>query len=56
MAGCSSSILERGRLVTWDKMRFRKLDALEGLCLITPAVHVDAKDFFMETYSARDMV
>jgi len=28
---------------------------IEGLCVITPAVHEDARGYFMETYSARDM-
>lgn len=33
----------------------RDLDGIQGLCLITPAVHGDARGYFMETYSARDM-
>ena len=28
---------------------------IEGLCVITPAVHGDARGYFMETYSLRDM-
>lgn len=28
---------------------------IEGLCVITPAVHDDARGYFMETYSRRDM-
>lgn len=28
---------------------------IEGLCLITPAVHGDSRGYFMETYSQRDM-
>ena len=28
---------------------------IEGLCLITPAVHGDGRGLFMETYSRRDM-
>lgn len=28
---------------------------IEGLCVITPAVHGDDRGYFMETYSARDM-
>lgn len=28
---------------------------IEGLCVITPAVHGDARGYFMETYSQRDM-
>ena len=28
---------------------------IEGLCIITPAVHGDSRGYFMETYSQRDM-
>lgn len=28
---------------------------IEGLCVITPAVHGDTRGYFMETYSQRDM-
>ena len=33
----------------------KNVGCIEGLCIITPAVHGDARGFFMETYSARDM-
>ena len=33
----------------------RNIGGIEGLCLITPAVHGDSRGYFMETYSARDM-
>ena len=33
----------------------KNVGGTEGLCIITPAVHGDARGFFMETYSARDM-
>ena len=33
----------------------KDLDGIEGLCLITPAVHGDNRGYFMETYSQRDM-
>ena len=33
----------------------KNLDGIEGLCLITPAVHGDSRGYFMETYSKRDM-
>ena len=33
----------------------KNLGGIEGLCLITPAVHGDDRGYFMETYSARDM-
>ena len=28
----------------------KNLDGIEGLCLITPAVHGDSRGYFMETY------
>lgn len=33
----------------------KNVGGIEGLCVITPAVHGDARGFFMETYSERDM-
>ena len=33
----------------------KNVRGIEGLCIITPAVHGDARGYFMETYSARDM-
>ncbi len=33
----------------------RNLDGIEGLCVITPAVHGDSRGYFMETYSQQDM-
>ena len=33
----------------------KNLDGIEGLCLITPAVHGDSRGYFMETYSQQDM-
>ena len=33
----------------------KKVGGIEGLCVITPAVHGDARGYFMETYSQRDM-
>ena len=33
----------------------KNVGGIEGLCIITPAVHGDARGYFMETYSARDM-
>ena len=31
------------------------VDGIQGLCVITPTVHVDARGYFMETYNTRDM-
>lgn len=33
----------------------QNVGGIEGLCVITPAVHGDARGYFMETYSQRDM-
>ncbi len=33
----------------------KNVGGIEGLCVITPAVHGDNRGYFMETYSLRDM-
>ena len=33
----------------------KNVNGIEGLCVITPAVHGDNRGYFMETYSAHDM-
>ena len=33
----------------------KNIGGIEGLCVITPAVHGDDRGYFMETYSQRDM-
>lgn len=33
----------------------KNVGGIEGLCVITPAIHGDARGYFMETYSERDM-
>lgn len=33
----------------------KNVGGIEGLCVITPAVHGDARGYFMETYSQRDL-
>lgn len=33
----------------------KNIGGIEGLCVITPAVHGDDRGYFMETYSRRDM-
>ena len=33
----------------------KHLNGIEGLCVIEPTVHGDARGYFMETYSQRDM-
>ena len=34
----------------------KNVGGIEGLCVITPAVHGDARGYFMETYNKNDMV
>lgn len=33
----------------------KNVGGIDGLCVITPAVHGDARGYFMETYSQKDM-
>ena len=33
----------------------KNVGGIEGLCIIEPAVHGDARGYFMETYNSRDM-
>lgn len=33
----------------------KNVGGIEGLCVITPAVHGDSRGYYMETYSQRDM-
>ena len=33
----------------------KDIDGIEGLCVITPAVHGDSRGYFMETFSQKDM-
>ena len=33
----------------------KTVGGIEGLCVITPAVHGDARGYFMETYNEREM-
>ena len=33
----------------------KNVGGIEGLCVIEPAVHGDARGYFMETYNQRDM-
>lgn len=33
----------------------KNIGGIEGLCVITPAVHGDARGYFMESYNQRDM-
>ncbi len=33
----------------------KNINGIDGLCVITPTVHGEARGYFYETYSARDM-
>lgn len=33
----------------------KNIDGIEGLCVITPAIHGDSRGYFMETYNQKDM-
>ena len=33
----------------------KNVGGIEGLCVITPAVHGDDRGYFMETYNEKDM-
>ena len=33
----------------------KNVGGIEGLCVITPAVHGDSRGYFMETYNGNDM-
>ncbi len=33
----------------------KNIEGIEGLCVISPAVHGDSRGYFMETYNQRDM-
>lgn len=33
----------------------KNVGGIEGLCVIEPAVHGDARGYFMETYNKKDM-
>ena len=33
----------------------KNVSGIEGLCVITPAIHGDSRGYFMETYNQRDM-
>ena len=34
----------------------KNVNGIEGLCVITPAVHSDSRGYFMETYNQQDMI
>ena len=34
----------------------KNVGGIEGLCVITPAIHGDSRGYFMETYNQNDMI
>ena len=54
MAGRAFKIL-KGDTVMGQITVEKNVGGIEGLCVITPAVHGDNRGYFMETYSQRDM-
>ena len=55
MAGCRIKILKGGTVIMGQITVEKNVGGIEGLCVITPAVHGDSRGYFMETYSQRDM-
>lgn len=66
MAGCSQAIYTRLRVlesinshrgaIKMGQITVEKnVGGIEGLCIITPSVHGDARGYFIETYNQRDM-
>ena len=61
LAGCTESLSERDRAVIEEieemgQIKVEKnVGGIEGLCVIEPAVHGDARGYFMETYNEKDM-
>lgn len=54
MAGCTDKIFKGDRLMGQIKVE-KNAGGIEGLCIIEPAVHGDARGYFMETYNQNDM-
>ena len=59
-AAASASHYRLNNLVRIQKEGIKSMgqitvEGIEGLCVITPAVHGDGRGYFMETYSQRDM-
>lgn len=54
MAGCAFKILKGDKVMGQITVE-KNVGGIEGLCVITPAVHGDNRGYFMETYSQRDM-
>lgn len=55
MAGCSKQVFEGGEAVMGQINVEKNVGGIEGLCVISPAVHGDSRGYFMETYSQKDL-
>ena len=55
MAGCTFKILKGDRILMGQITVEKNVGGIEGLCVITPAVHGDNRGYFMETYNENDM-
>ena len=55
MAGCACKIFKGDRVLMGQITVEKNVGGIEGLCVITPAVHGDSRGYFMETYNQRDM-
>lgn len=55
MAGCTGEIFEGDRRLMGQIRVEKNVGGIEGLCVITPAVHGDNRGYFMETYNENDM-
>lgn len=54
MAGCNFTLL-KGDFVMRQITVEKNVGGIQGLCVITPAVHGDNRGYFMETYNQNDM-
>ena len=55
MAGCAFKIFKGDRILMGQITVEKNVGGIEGLCVITPAVHGDSRGYFMETYNENDM-
>ncbi len=55
MAGCTFEILKGDKILMGQITVEKNVGNIDGLCVITPAVHGDSRGYFMETYNENDM-
>lgn len=49
------TIHEEGTVITMQIKVTKNVGGIDGLCIIEPAVHGDARGYFMETYNKKEM-